>query len=144
MNVSHGQQQREQQQTDANRRYEQVCTANREAMLTVLNIEAELSELHLEEQDLSLRAEALLVAKDEARLQRGRLQHQENDLRGERRKIDEALHQVEIKLRDLNYQIQGISERMEEEYQLVIQDIVESGASAIQTYLDEYNAVEEQ
>jgi len=130
---------RDQQQSDAHRRYDQVCIANRDAMLTVLNIEAELSELHLEEQDLSLRAEALLVAKDEARLQRGRLQHQENDLRGTRRKIDEELHQSEIKLRDINYQIQAISERIEEEYQLVIQDVVDSGASAIRTYLDDYH-----
>jgi chromosome segregation protein len=131
---------REQQQSDANRRYDQVCAANRESMLTVLNIEAELSEIQLEEQDLSLRAEALLVAKDEARLQRGRLQHQENELRGERRKIDDELHQSEIKLRDLNYQIQAISERIEEEYQLVIQDVVDSQASAIQAYLNEYHA----
>ncbi|MBD3676549.1 MAG: chromosome segregation protein SMC [Planctomycetaceae bacterium] len=129
---------REQQQADAHRRYEQICTANRDAMLTVLNFEAELSELHLEEQDLSLRAEALLVAKDEARLQRGRLQHQENDLRGERRKVDEEIHQLEIKLRDINYQIQGIAERIEEEYQLVIQDVVDRGDSAIRTYLNNY------
>lgn len=135
---------REQQLSDSTRRLEQIVSAEREATLTILNVEAELAELHLEEEDLSLRADALLIAKDDARLQRGRLRHQENTLRGKRRTVEEQLHKLEIQLRDINYQIQALAERIEEEYQLVIQDVVDSGASAIRVYLDDYQSEREE
>jgi chromosome segregation protein len=127
---------RRQQRIEADKRFERATKAKREIVLTVLNTEAELAELYLEEEDLALQSEALLMDKDEARLQRGRLNQQDAAIRGQRRTLDERVHQSEMRVRDLSYQLQSLEEKIQEEYQVVLADLVESGVSAIRAYAE--------
>ena len=129
---------RRQQRAEAEKRFERATQSKREIVLTVLNTEAELAELYLDEQDLTLQSEALMMDKDEARLQRGRLNQQDSTIRNERRALDERLHKSEIQVRDLGYQLQSLEEKIQEEYQLVLTDLVESGVSALRAYAEAY------
>lgn len=133
---------RRQQRVEAEKRFERAIQAKREIVLTVLNTESELAELYLDEQELALQSEALMMDKDEARLQRGRLNHQDSAIRVERRALDERLHKSEMQVRDLGYQLQSLEEKIQEEYQVVLADLVESGVSAIRAYAEQSTEAE--
>ncbi|HSG72623.1 MAG TPA: AAA family ATPase, partial [Planctomycetaceae bacterium] len=133
---------RRQQRVEAEKRFEKASHAKREIVLTILNTEADLAELYLDEQEVALQSEALMMDKDEARLQRGRLNHQDSAIRGERRALDERLHKSEMQVRDLGYQLQSLEEKIQEEYQVVLADLVESGVSAIRAYAEQSTAAE--
>ena len=77
---------------------------------------------------------ALSAEKTGLRDSRRNLAEQENKLRKERREHNEAQHREEIKIRDFRFQIAALEKRMEEEYQLVLQDVVTGGFSARAAY----------
>ena len=60
-----------------------------------------------------------------------------SSLREERRGQSERVHQLELETRELRQQLPALSQRIEEEYQLKLADVIASGASAVKIYLNE-------
>jgi chromosome segregation protein len=130
-------QQRVQQQDEAERRLETASAKRRRTVLQILNTSAVLAELFLSEERSAARVAALAAEKNQVRQQRARLLSEEGEIRQERRRIDERFHQCEMEDRDLRHQVATLSARIEEEYQVALTDIVESGLSAFRTYLEQ-------
>lgn len=64
------------------------------------------------------------------RVERSRIVEQELVLRKERHSVSDLHHTNEIRVRDMKNNLQGLGERLEEEYQLKLEAVVESGVSA--------------
>ena len=126
-----------QQREEAERRCEIELSRRQKLSLQILNARAAVAELFLigetfERNTQLLSAERLLV-----REQRSELVAQETALRTRRRELKESQHHYEIDVRDRKQRVEAIEKRIEEEYQLVLADVVASGVSAFEAYLSE-------
>jgi chromosome segregation protein len=126
-----------QQREEAERRCEIELSRRQKLSLQILNARAAVAELFLigetfERKTQLLSAERLLV-----REQRSELVAQETALRTRRRELKESQHHYEIDVRDRKQRVEALEKRIEEEFQLVLADVVASGVSAFEAYLSE-------
>jgi chromosome segregation protein len=131
------QQQRILQSREAERRFHSVDKKRREISLHVLGANANLAELFLTEEQFSQHAAGFFGKRERMQNQRAQLLQQANDLREQRRELNEAKHSEEIKVRDIRFQITTLEGRIAEEYQLVLGDLVSSGASAVKIHREQ-------
>lgn len=130
-------QQRLAQHDEADRRCI-ACIAKRQQLtLHILNTRATRDEQLLVAEHVANEAFALHAAKLALRVERSQLVEQELDLRKERRELAERRHTDEIRVRDMKHALTTLDERLDEEYQLKLADVVTSGASAYRLLLEE-------
>ncbi|WP_298859749.1 AAA family ATPase [uncultured Gimesia sp.] len=129
--------QREQQQYESNRRYELSLEKNSQIKLHILNTRALLDEQFLIQEALFEQAGSFSRLRDEKRQLKKELSSEEAAIRKERRELNDQKHEEEIKTRDIDHQISTLTERIEEEYQLSLEEIVSSGESVLKQYLEE-------
>ncbi|MCA8993641.1 MAG: chromosome segregation protein SMC [Planctomycetaceae bacterium] len=60
-----------------------------------------------------------------------------NELQTQSRRLAEARHEIEIDLRDIKQQIQVLDSRIQEEYQVTVQELATSDVSAYRVYLEQ-------
>jgi chromosome segregation protein len=123
-----------QQSDEADRRVQQVLGDRRRISLHILNTNAALAECCVKLQDLSNEAARLGVEKDALRKDRVGLKKEEAALSEERRRASDQLHQLQLTVRELQRERDSLTSRIDEEYQLRLQEIVASGVSALATY----------
>ncbi|MDA1213691.1 MAG: chromosome segregation protein SMC [Planctomycetota bacterium] len=128
------QRQRQQQYQESERRLEATRDKLRQYSLQILNSRACLAELYLDS-DLSER-DVLSIHGEKKQLRqiRAKLQKEDNQVQQERRELQDTKHTREMQSRDIQYQITTLKQRIEEEYQLTLEDIVGTGASALALY----------
>jgi len=105
-----------------------------------------LDEQYLIQESLLASAASLSAIRDEKRQLKKQFSSEEAALRKERRELSEQKHEEEFKTRDIEHQISSLAERIEEEYQLTLEEIVDSGESVLKQHLEEqaqYEAEEE-
>ena len=130
-------QQRLAQHDEADRRC-LACIAKRQQLtLHILNTRATRDEQLLAAEQVANEAFALQAAKLALRVERSQLAEQELELRKERRELAERRHTDEIRVRDMKHALTTLDERLDEEYQLKLADVVGSGASAYRLLLEE-------
>jgi chromosome segregation protein len=129
--------QRQQQQAEAERRYQLVAAKGSQITLHILNTNAALAELQLIDECSAEKAASTLREKRQLRDVRLQNQREIDAVRQQRRDRSDALHQQEIRLREIEGQINSFVERIEEEYQVDFKDVVASGQSAYVAYLEE-------
>jgi len=129
--------QREQQEYESSRRYELSLEKNSQIKLHILNTRALLDEQFLTQEALLEQAISLVTVRDEKRGRKKQLSSEEAAIRKERRELNDQKHEEEIKTRDIEHQVSTLSERIEEEYQLSLEEIVSSGESVLKQYLEE-------
>ncbi|MFH1301699.1 MAG: chromosome segregation protein SMC, partial [Planctomycetota bacterium] len=129
--------QREQQQDESNRRFELSLEKNSQIKLHILNTRAVLDEQYLIQEALFEQAGSLSALRDEKRQFKKQLSSEEAAIRKERRELSDKKHEEEIKTRDIEHQISTLAERIEEEYQLSLEEIVSTGESVLKQYLEE-------
>ncbi|MCH9656219.1 MAG: AAA family ATPase [Planctomycetes bacterium] len=134
--------QREQQQYESSRRYELSMEKNSQIKLHILNTRALLDEQFLIQEALFEQAGSLSRLRDEKRQFKKELSSEEAAIRKERRELNDQKHEEEIKTRDIEHQISTLAERIEEEYQLSLEEIVSSGESVLKQYLEEQTQAE--
>ena len=125
------QKQRDEQFNEAERRFVAVSAQSRQLNLQVLNTNAELWELQLFDEQFSAEVAAVLADKEQLRNRKSTFAEDEARLRSQRRELADRLHTHEIAARDARHQLQVCAERIEEEYQLTLDEVVASGASAV-------------
>jgi chromosome segregation protein len=130
-------QQRIAQYDEAERRSATSFTKRSQILLQILNTRAVRDELILTAEQFQTAALALHREKLELRTERSQIVEQELVLRKGRREVADRHHADEIRVRDLNHTLEILGERLEEEYQLKLPDVVASGVSAFSLFLEE-------
>jgi len=129
--------QREQQQDESSRRFELSLEKNSQIKLHILNTRAVLDEQYLIQEALFQQAGSLSTLRDDKRQFKKQLSSEEAALRKERRELSDKKHEEEMKIRDIEHQVSTLAERIEEEYQLSLEEIVSTGESVLKQYLEE-------
>lgn len=124
------QQQRDEQLEEAERRLSMAAAQSRQLTLQILNTNAELWELQLLNERFTAEVTDVLDDKERLRQRKSTFAEEEARLRHQRRELSDRLHGNEIAARDARHQLQVCGERIEEEYQLSLEEVVASGASA--------------
>ena len=125
------------QAEEADARLQQVLADRRRIALHILNTNARLAESLLEAEGVDRLARQIGAEKEALRSQRGDLLREEAAGREERRRTSDQLHALDLKSRELRQQLESLAQRIEEEYQVRLAEVVETGASAFQAYLSE-------
>jgi chromosome segregation protein len=128
--------QRAQQFEEAQRRCDAADAKRRHCSVQILNTSSVLADLFLVEERLAADAGALLAEKETLRLRRAALHEEASEIRKRRRELGDSQHREEIRVRDLRHQLGSLEEKIDEEYQLKLADVVASGASAIRMYAE--------
>ncbi len=129
--------QRHQQREESERRFAATTEQRRQISLQILNASASLAEQMLSQDRCVQEVSLLLSERDTLRGKRSILLKEEAGLREQRRIAGDEQHQAEMQSRDIRHQITGLEQRIEEEYQLKLSDVVAEGASAVRLYLEE-------
>ena len=133
-------QQRVAQYEEADRRCTASVTKQQQLTLHVLNTRAVRDELLLVAEQVATESSALQAAKLALRVERSQLVEQELDLRKERRELADRRHADEIRVRDMKHSLTTLDERLDEEYQLKLAEVVASGVSAYRLLMEERGA----
>lgn len=131
------QRQRDEQFDEAERRLQAAAAQMRQLNLQMLNTNAELWELQLLDERFAADVAAVLADKEQLRTQKSSFAEEEARLRAARRELADRLHANEIAARDARHQLQVCAERIEEEYQMTLDEVVASGASAFAKWREE-------
>jgi chromosome segregation protein len=123
-----------QQSAEADRRVQQVLGDRRRISLHILNTNAALAECCIKVQELAADAARLGGEKDGLRRERAGLMKEESALSEERRRAGDRLHQLELQARELSRERESLVARIDEEYQVRLSEIVESGISALANF----------
>lgn len=129
--------QRMAQYEEAERRHAASIAKRQQIELQILNTRAARDEQLLAAETIQAEAAVLQSDKLALRVERSRLGEQELDIRRERRELSERRHSDEIRVRDMKHALTTLDERLDEEYQLKLTDVVASGVSAYQMLLEE-------
>jgi chromosome segregation protein len=124
------QEQRAARKRQADLRLAEVKESLRTARLTILRTRAELDLATLEVEAHGREAAKLVASRGERRAQRTALSKDEEALHRRRRTLQDETHHGEIRLRELRHNLQTLAERIQEEYQVGLPEIVATGASA--------------
>jgi chromosome segregation protein len=137
------QRQRDEQSEEAERRLNAAVGQMRQLNLQMLNTNAELWELQLFDEQFAAEVASVLADKDHLRTQKSFFADEESRLRAARRELADRLHANEIAARDARHQLQVCAERIEEEYQITLDEVVASGASAFAKWLTDLRPMAE-
>ena len=125
------------QQEEADRRFTTSIHKKSQILMQILNTRAMRDELILKAEQIQ--SEAMLLEREKLalRTERSQIVEQELVIRKERREVADRHHIDEIRVRDMNHGLSNLNERLEEEYQLKLTDVVESGVSSFTLFLEE-------
>ncbi len=133
-------QQRVAQHEEAERRSLASLAKRQQITLNVLNTRAIRDEQLLANEQVAADSAALHAGKLALRVERSQLVEQELAIRKERRELSDRRHAEEIRVRDIRHAIDQLNERLDDEYQMKLSDIVASGASAMHLIREERQA----
>ncbi|MAT16758.1 MAG: chromosome segregation protein SMC, partial [Planctomyces sp.] len=136
--------QRLEQREEAEDRYREFKTKLTELRLLQLNANAELAEQALTAESLESQAFNQMRLKRRCRDSRAELVERETRLRQSRRELSDRVHKEEIRQQEFQLQLKTLRERIQEEYQLTLESVVGSGASAVRLYWQEEPEAEDE
>ena len=125
------------QHEEAERRFVTSIHKKSQILLQILNTRAMRDELILKAEQIQNDSLLLEREKLELRTERSQIVEQELGIRKERREVADRHHVDEIRVRDMNHGLSNLSERLEEEFQLKLIDVVDSGVSSFTLFLEE-------
>ena len=133
-------QQRVLQYEEAVRRCQAGFAKRQQTILNILNTRSVRDEQVLANEQVATLAACLHAKKMALRVERSQLVEQELTLRKQRRELGERRHSEEIRTRDIRHSLEQLNERLDEEYQTKLSDVVASASSAFQLFLEERQA----
>ncbi len=106
-------------------------------MLLLLRTEATVAERYLAQEQLQGQLRAENQVRDEFRIERTRQSKELDELHRRRRSAVEAAHETLMKIREIEQKRNVLAQRIDEEYQISLDDLVASGVSAYRDYIQE-------
>ncbi|MDG2129422.1 MAG: AAA family ATPase [Fuerstiella sp.] len=131
-------QQRRLQQQEAARRQKVGTERLAELNLSQLNVNAEMSELHVNDDQLTTRIMQRSEARQLLRQHRQEATAAEQQARETCRQHETMFHEAEMKINAINHQLETSAERIQDEFQISVEQAVQSGRSAIAVWLTEH------
>lgn len=129
--VEHDLEQRQQQQTEAIRRLSSARDRARDVQLALLNTAAEISEYQVLDEQLSRGVGELSTERGQLRTTRNRASDALSVIINDLKQRQHRFHEHELRMQKIDHQLQTSAARIREEYQIEVQEAVDSGASAI-------------
>lgn len=134
------QDQRVDQELESHERYSQLKESEQDAILVQLRTQAQLAE-RLQQQEVMLCELRIIRREREAfRDVRARRTRELDEIHRRRRKAIEAVHVTQMKIREIDQRWSALAQRIEEEYQLTLEQLMESNASAFSQHLKSRSA----
>lgn len=130
-------QQRRLQQQEAARRLMVGTERVAELNLSRLNVAAEIAELMIFDDRLTTEILRRSEARSLLRKRRQDATAAEQDAREICRRHEQRFHEIELKVSKIGHQLQTSAERIQDEFQMTVDDAVQSGRSAIAAWLTE-------
>ncbi len=131
------QEQLQKRNQEADHRLREAIAAQSETILNILETRAQRDSEFVAVETLSQHVRALSLERTRQKQRLRELIQQEDGLHKERRKLLDEKHQAELEIRELRHRMDAITERIAEEYQVSLEELVASGASAYRDYLTE-------
>jgi chromosome segregation protein len=126
----------------ARKRLQNLIQLRREAERVLLRTESARAIRCIDAEALSQSVRAAARSRDEVRKQRQQFARRGDDLHKQRRKASDRQHASEMRLRELEHRATSIEQKIQEEYQVTLKELAESGVSAFQAYLAEHAPAE--
>ncbi|MFY9256951.1 MAG: AAA family ATPase [Fuerstiella sp.] len=130
-------QQRRLQQQEATRRYQLGTERLAELNLGRLNVAAEIWELQVYDDQLTTEINRRSAARKLLRARRQEATTAEQQAREICRKHETQYHEIELKINSIDHQLETSAERIQDEFQISVEDAAEAGRSAIAAFLTE-------
>ncbi len=134
--VKHDLEQRQQQQTEAVRRLVSARDRARDVQLSRLNTAAEIAEFQVHDEQLSRGVGELSTQRGQLRATRNRASDALSVILNDLKQRQHRFHEHELRMQKIDHQLQTSAARIREEYQIEVQEAVDSGASAIAVWQD--------
>lgn len=135
--LARDQEQRVQQLDDMVERFDELRRLHRESCFEILNAESQIAELSLKVQSLSLGTHQFRVELESLRRSRAALAQAEEERYRARRALQDQQHSLNFEIQKQEMQLKSLADRIQEEYQVTLESLVESGVSAYQTLIAE-------
>lgn len=129
--------QRRLQQQEAARRHQIGTDRLAELCLSRLNVAAEIAELQVLDEGLGAEVYRRSRARDLLKHRRQEATQAEQETRSICRKHEAQFHEVELKIAGIDHQLETSAERIQDEFQIAVEDAVQSGRSAVAEWLKE-------
>ena len=127
--------QRRLQQQEATRRLNVGAERLAELNLSQLNVNAEIAELRVYDDELTNRVLQRSEARQLLTQHRQDATAVEQEAREVCRRHESMFHETEMRISSINHQLETASERIQDEFQISLNEAVESGRSAIASWL---------
>ncbi len=144
MRLLDDQRQRLQQTRQADAQLKAALVKQGEMNRGILIARAALAEHFLADETHSQASHGERVKLNECKQARKRWQQQQDQLREQHRHRNDSLHAIEMQTRDLRHQMKSLEEKIREEFQLELTDLVAQGATCVYLAQTEDNVVDEE
>ncbi len=129
--------QTQQQAEEVNQQFQQALQARKRGQFAILNAESKIA-THALVLDKTVReTREVFQERDRLRAHRKDLSKQEEAEHKQRRVLQDTQHELEISRQNLQHKLTAGGERIFEEFQIPLEQLVSSGASAYRIYLTE-------
>jgi len=135
--LNRDQQQRQTQLDDLIQRTGEVLQTRTRSDFEILRAESGIATAALQLQQVMTQARSFYRERDELRTTRTQLARTEEKHHQARRKILDQQHALEFETQKQQMQLTTLAERIQEEFQVTLESLVQSGVSAYRTYLEE-------
>jgi len=129
--------QRVEQEAESNERYHGLLLAERDSTLILLRTQISLAERSLAQEQLQGELRVVQRERDAFRQERSQRTRELDELHRRRRHAIETAHAVQLKIREIEQHWNTLAQRIDEEYQLSLDELMASGVSAFENYLQE-------
>lgn len=134
-------QQRRLQQQEASRRLVAGTERLAELNLSRLNVAAEIAELHVYDDQITNEVLRRSEARGLLRTHRREATAAEQQAREICRKHEKEFHEVELTINSIEHQLTTSAERIQDEFQVSVEEAVSSGRSAVAAWLTDHETV---
>lgn len=129
--------QRVQQEQESTERYEGLLKAQEQSTLLLLRTESMIAERMRQQERVQTDLRIATREREALREERNRRSRELDDWHQQRRKAVETAHETQFKIREIEQKQSVLAQRIDEEYQLSLDQLVASSASAYREYLQQ-------
>ncbi len=139
LRLERDQQQRLQQLQESTQRIIELRDARERADLEFLRSQNQVAELTLQRETVQRASRGQYQERQELRKSRAALLKEEESLHQHRRQFVDRKHALEFNVQKQRLQLQALADRIKEEFQLSLDQLVDSNVSAYRDYLEEHH-----
>ncbi len=125
---------REAQYSEAKSRQDAALQKRSRLELQILNAQSKLAELFLIGEQLQIDAQRSRRSRSEIQVKRDRSNEQARQITEKRRAQEEVVQDLRIERRDIDTELDGLLEKLGEEYQISVPELINAGISSYEPY----------